>query len=347
VRVQRHAPAAFYTLERPGTHCTGGWLGPRAGLDRCGKCRPPPGFDPRTVQPVVSRYTDWATRPTTGCKGIWEFSEWLRLFLASNVYGSDWSPSRTGRFNPGYMSLPTHWIRRRDGSQRRLGSSAEKRHRLPRPDIGLCLFGCRGYSLDQGCEPVARGKFSLARGMHCFPNFIYFSPSSISTFWRICVYINISDYIEIVHELPLLPNSTANEIFFLNKSGAVRSVDWIFITGTPAGRRLGEYSPILLPHYLPFLIIRRKFMRNIWWLYYALIIVCIKNNTVLNNFGRHQDQISRFKIPMDKRNHFFEKYKIWGTRPLKSFTNPRLGAVLSDTSPRLPWLGFFHAFPQL
>ena len=24
----------------------------------------PPGFDPRTVQPVVSRYTYWATRPT-------------------------------------------------------------------------------------------------------------------------------------------------------------------------------------------------------------------------------------------------------------------------------------------
>ena len=24
----------------------------------------PPGFDPRTFQPVVSRYTDWATRPT-------------------------------------------------------------------------------------------------------------------------------------------------------------------------------------------------------------------------------------------------------------------------------------------
>jgi hypothetical protein len=38
---------------RPGTHCTGGWVGPRAGLDRCGKSRPPPGFDPRTVQPVA------------------------------------------------------------------------------------------------------------------------------------------------------------------------------------------------------------------------------------------------------------------------------------------------------
>jgi hypothetical protein len=40
VRGQRHAPAALYSWERPGTHCTGGWVGPRAGLDRCGKSRP-------------------------------------------------------------------------------------------------------------------------------------------------------------------------------------------------------------------------------------------------------------------------------------------------------------------
>ena len=66
VRCQRHAPAVFYPRERPGNHCTGGWMGVRAGLDRCGKSRPPPhpGFDPRTVQPVASRYTNWATRPT-------------------------------------------------------------------------------------------------------------------------------------------------------------------------------------------------------------------------------------------------------------------------------------------
>jgi hypothetical protein len=32
----------------------------RAGLDGCGKSHIPPGFDPRTVQPVASRYTDWA-----------------------------------------------------------------------------------------------------------------------------------------------------------------------------------------------------------------------------------------------------------------------------------------------
>ena len=28
------------------------------------KILPPPGFDPRTVQPVASRYTDYTTRPT-------------------------------------------------------------------------------------------------------------------------------------------------------------------------------------------------------------------------------------------------------------------------------------------
>jgi hypothetical protein len=29
-----------FPRERPGAHCTGGWVGPRAGLDRCGKSRP-------------------------------------------------------------------------------------------------------------------------------------------------------------------------------------------------------------------------------------------------------------------------------------------------------------------
>jgi len=30
---QQHAPAALYPRERPGTHFTGGWVGPRAGLE--------------------------------------------------------------------------------------------------------------------------------------------------------------------------------------------------------------------------------------------------------------------------------------------------------------------------
>ena len=52
-------PRPLYARERPGTPCTGRWVGPKAGLDGCGKSRPPPVFDPRTFQPVVS-CTDWA-----------------------------------------------------------------------------------------------------------------------------------------------------------------------------------------------------------------------------------------------------------------------------------------------
>jgi len=37
---REYAPAALYPPERPSTHCTGGWVGPRAGLDRCRKSRP-------------------------------------------------------------------------------------------------------------------------------------------------------------------------------------------------------------------------------------------------------------------------------------------------------------------
>jgi hypothetical protein len=48
---------SFKGLKRPGIHYTGGLVGPRAGLHGCGKSRSPPGFDPRTVQPVASRYT--------------------------------------------------------------------------------------------------------------------------------------------------------------------------------------------------------------------------------------------------------------------------------------------------
>ena len=33
----RQAPAALPTVKRPGTHCTGGWVDPRIGLDGRGK----------------------------------------------------------------------------------------------------------------------------------------------------------------------------------------------------------------------------------------------------------------------------------------------------------------------
>jgi hypothetical protein len=36
---QRHVPTALPTGNKPGIHCIGGWVGPRAGLDGCGKSR--------------------------------------------------------------------------------------------------------------------------------------------------------------------------------------------------------------------------------------------------------------------------------------------------------------------
>ena len=55
-----HTGRLLHPWERTCTHCIGGWVGPRMSLDGCGKSRPPPGFDPWTVQPIPSRYTDWA-----------------------------------------------------------------------------------------------------------------------------------------------------------------------------------------------------------------------------------------------------------------------------------------------
>ena len=50
----------LYPREGPDNHCTGGWVGHSGGLDGCGKYCPPAGFDPRPVQPVAGRHTDWA-----------------------------------------------------------------------------------------------------------------------------------------------------------------------------------------------------------------------------------------------------------------------------------------------
>jgi hypothetical protein len=56
---QRHAPAASAPgkARHPLYRRLGG---PQGRSGRVRKISPPPGFDPRIVQPVTSRYTDWA-----------------------------------------------------------------------------------------------------------------------------------------------------------------------------------------------------------------------------------------------------------------------------------------------
>ena len=75
---QLHAPAALppgmtrYLLYRR--------VGTRAGLDGCEKISPPPGFDPRTVQPVPSRYTDYAIPAQFGTYTI-SFGVWSLYYI--------------------------------------------------------------------------------------------------------------------------------------------------------------------------------------------------------------------------------------------------------------------------
>jgi hypothetical protein len=81
---QHHAPAALppgkprYPLYRR-------LGGPQGRSGRVQKIAPPPGFDPRTVQPVVSRYTDWAIRPTY----LMEWTPYisLKMYRLSPSYG--------------------------------------------------------------------------------------------------------------------------------------------------------------------------------------------------------------------------------------------------------------------
>ena len=81
-------PWLLYSWERPGTHCIGGWVGPRAGLDGpqgwsgwVQKILLLPGFNPWTVQPGESIY--WLSYPGVFSCGMvkWQNCSW-RLFWA-------------------------------------------------------------------------------------------------------------------------------------------------------------------------------------------------------------------------------------------------------------------------
>ena len=92
---QCHAPAAIHPekTQYPLYRKLGG---PQGGSGRVGKILPPSGFDPRTVQPVPTRYTDWATRPTLKKK----------VCKLKCIHGSSGKWSRIP-LDPGYHTLGT------------------------------------------------------------------------------------------------------------------------------------------------------------------------------------------------------------------------------------------------
>ena len=76
--------------------------GPQGWSGRVQKILPPPGFDPRTAQPVASRYTDWAipVHSDNGRKGNTRFLSDLEgsSILEGGVFtGVAWRPAGDGR----------------------------------------------------------------------------------------------------------------------------------------------------------------------------------------------------------------------------------------------------------
>jgi hypothetical protein len=79
-------PRPFYPWERPGTHCTGGWVGPRAGLDRCGNFLPPTGTrSPDRPASSESLYRLGYPDPLLKAHS--------HIYLPSEPRSSKWSPS--------------------------------------------------------------------------------------------------------------------------------------------------------------------------------------------------------------------------------------------------------------
>ena len=69
--------------------------GPQARFEEVRKISPPPRLDPRTVQPVATRYNDWAIRPTMWeyywiCKLCYRWNKILSLECAT----IDWARGR-------------------------------------------------------------------------------------------------------------------------------------------------------------------------------------------------------------------------------------------------------------
>ena len=122
-----------------------------------------------------------------------------------------------------------------------------------------------------------------------------------------CEHVYTYTWAGTAYDLRLLLNNTVSETF-LQKSGAMRSVDWINIIAAPAWRWLGELrdngqnvlqssfqtgrssKPRCFPIFFLTAILQEAFIRNITTLHINCIIVTCNNNNnkVINNNCRSQ-----------------------------------------------------------
>jgi len=67
---QCHTPATFCPGKRPSTHCIGGLGGPPSWSGQMLKIHSPWGFEPWTIQPVNSCYTNILEGAISGKKAV-------------------------------------------------------------------------------------------------------------------------------------------------------------------------------------------------------------------------------------------------------------------------------------
>jgi hypothetical protein len=92
--VVKATPRPLYPREIPATHCIGGWVDPRAGLDGCGKIRRhrnsipvPPSLYPAAIPTVPSRPTGQYRQ--VSCLAILNHKYLMRESWAHPRYGID------------------------------------------------------------------------------------------------------------------------------------------------------------------------------------------------------------------------------------------------------------------
>ena len=98
------------------------------------------------------------------------------------------------------------------------------RTQLPTPRASEFLHLEQRRRLYVTVPKMARGKISLARGLHCRPNFLLFIlPDHRLSTVHAHTHTHTHTYIcclQTVYEIPLLPNHTAVKRFYTNWSGA-------------------------------------------------------------------------------------------------------------------------------
>ena len=94
--------------------------GPQGRSGKVRKISPPLGFDPRTVQPVASHYTDWATRPTNITKQL----------------------QKVRQPEVGCCIVVVWWELHKDLQCQKFGSKKKSPKMSEDPEIQKCTHGC-------------------------------------------------------------------------------------------------------------------------------------------------------------------------------------------------------------